>query len=118
MGGDMQTSSGGIHPGKPIIWPTGKSQSTPVSSSPTTQSSGSVRSSQSSATSSSSAASASTAVSTPAKAASTPAAQSAATISRPLTIEDLRSHLMQIQIPDTDFNVKLASMMLKDGMEL
>ncbi|HTY12709.1 MAG TPA: hypothetical protein VMD02_00815 [Candidatus Omnitrophota bacterium] len=25
---------------------------------------------------------------------------------------------MQIQIPDTDFNVKLASMMLKDGMEL
>jgi hypothetical protein len=35
-----------------------------------------------------------------------------------LTIEDIRAHLLQIQIPDSDFNVKLASLMLKDGMEV
>ncbi len=117
MGGDMQTSGGGIHPGKPIIWPTGKSSSTPVSSTPTTQTTGGVRqtATQTAPTSSSTAASQ---VAAPSKASPSAPPAAAVTVSRPLTVEDLRAHLMQIQIPDTDFNVKLASMMLKDGMEL
>ncbi|MFA4967233.1 MAG: hypothetical protein WC624_03340 [Candidatus Margulisiibacteriota bacterium] len=119
MAGDLNTSGSGIHPGKPIIWPTGKSSSStsqPVSSSPTTESAGGVRTSVPARTAPAGSAGAAGEVA-PGKP-TTAAPSTGATISRPLTVEDLRTHLIQIQIPDSDFNVKLASMMLKDGMEL
>ena len=115
--GDINTSAGGIHPGKPIIWPTGKSSSQPVSSSPTTESAGGIRQVPGKTASTSGAGAAAEVAATPGKATAAAPARPG-TVARPLTVEDLRAHLMQIQIPDTDFNVKLASMMLKDGMEL
>jgi hypothetical protein len=118
-GGELNTSAGGIHPGKPVIWPTGKSSSSssssnPVSSAPTTQTSGGVKTG----------APAQTAPTAPAKPADTSApakptpASPAPSIARPLTIEDIRAHLLKINMPDTDFNMKLASLMIKDGLEL
>jgi len=118
-GGELNTSAGGIHPGKPVIWPTGKSSSSssssaPVSSAPTTQTSGGVKTG----------APAQTAPTAPAKPADTAApakptpAAPAPSVARPLTIEDIRAHLLKINVPDTDFNMKLASLMIKDGLEL
>lgn len=114
-GGDLNTSSGGIHPGKPILWPTGKSTSSsePVTQANTTQTAGNVRSS---ASAKSSAAQAAETLTTP-QTAQAPA-RTAVNIARALTISDIKQHLLQLQIPDTDFNVKLASMMIKDGLEI
>ena len=119
-GGELNTSAGGIHPGKPVIWPTGKSSSsssssTPVSSSPTTQTTGNVRTGAPSQT-------APTAPTAPTQDPAAPAkpapAAPAPSIARPLTLEDIRAHLLKINIPDSDFNMKLASLMIKDGLEL
>ncbi|MFA4905317.1 MAG: hypothetical protein WC645_02315 [Candidatus Margulisiibacteriota bacterium] len=116
MAGDLQTSAGGIHPGKPIIWPTGKGSGQPVGSPSTTESAGGIRTSVPTQT----APAAPTRAPSPTTPATTPAApvRPAPNVARPLTIEDIRAHLLQIQIPDSDFNVKLASLMLKDGMEV
>lgn len=116
MAGDLQTSAGGIHPGKPIIWPTGKGSGQPVGSPSTTESAGGIRTSVPTQT----APAAPTRAPAPAAPETAPAAPArpAPNVARPLTIEDIRAHLLQIQIPDSDFNVKLASLMLKDGMEV
>lgn len=116
MAGDLQTSAGGIHPGKPIIWPTGKGSGQPVASPSTTETAGGIRTSVPTQT----APAAPTRAPAPATPETTPAAPArpAPNVARPLTIEDIRAHLLQIQIPDSDFNVKLASLMLKDGMEV
>ncbi|OGC06734.1 hypothetical protein A2230_01730 [candidate division WOR-1 bacterium RIFOXYA2_FULL_36_21] len=115
MAQDMSTQSGGVHPGKPIIWPSGKSapQAQTVNQ---TQISGNVKGSVS--TGSTTGAAPTTTVSqTTGTTTALPPTQ-AANIARPLTIADIKQHLLQLQIPDTDFNVKLASLMLKDGLEL
>jgi hypothetical protein len=111
---EFSTEGGGVHPGKPIIWPTGKSQSSPVSSSQQTQTSGSVRNVP---TQTSPAATAETSA---AQRTATPAApgKPAASVARPLTVEDVRSHLLQQQIEPTDFNAKLASLMIRNGVEV
>lgn len=113
--GDIGTSAGDIR-GKPIIWPSGKSSGQPVSSAPTTETAGGVRTSAPTSSAPTAPAAPTTApTGTPATAAP---ARMAPSIARPLTIEDIKAHLIKINIPDTDFNVKLASLMIKDGMEL
>lgn len=117
MAGDLQTSAGGIHPGKPIIWPTGKGSGQPVGSPGTTESAGGIRTSVPTQTAPA-APTRAPAPTTPEAAPTAVPARPAPNVARPLTIEDIRAHLLQIQIPDSDFNVKLASLMLKDGMEV
>jgi len=114
--GDLGTAAGGIHPGKPVIWPTGKgaSSSSTVQNAPNVEITGGARTSAPTP----SAPTAPTAPTTAAGTAAAPARAPAPTIARPLTIEDIKAHLLKINIPDTDFNVKLASLMIKDGMEL
>lgn len=115
-GNDLNTSAGGIHPGKPIIWPTGKQSSTsqPITQAQTTQTAGNVRPSAGANVAGSAQ------VEAPATSgAATPSVPKAAvSIARALTINDIKQHLTQLQIPDTDFNVKLASLMIKDGLEV
>lgn len=104
----------GVHPGKPIIWPTGKSQQN-VSSSPQVQVSGQVKTSSSAATSQTAQTSA------PSAATSSSAAQAAASrpnVARPMTLADLKAILTKMQIPDTQTNVQIASLLLKNGMEI
>ncbi|MCU0641694.1 MAG: hypothetical protein MUC35_06380 [Candidatus Margulisbacteria bacterium] len=110
--GEFSAEGGGVHPGKPIIWPTGKSSSTPVSSSQQTQTPGSVRNvpSQTAPAEASAPATAAPSAGAPAK--------PAPTVARPLTVEDIRTHLLQQQIEPTDFNTKLASLMLRNGVEV
>lgn len=116
MAGDLATSSSGIHPGKPVIWPTGKPQaeSEAVSQNQSVQTTGGVKSSVAAQTTKTSA------VENIISQATTTAApvRQAVNIARALTISDIKQHLIKLQIPDTDFNVKLASLMLKDGMEI
>lgn len=112
----MGAEGGGIHPGKPIIWPTGKSSSTPVSTSQTAQ--------QSSNSSSVAAQTAKTSQAAPTQAAQTTAgtpavqAQPTPSVARALTVQDVRSHLLNIQVEPNNFNTKLASLMLRNGVEL
>ncbi|MBI5700669.1 hypothetical protein HZC34_02325 [Candidatus Saganbacteria bacterium] len=113
-GSDLNTSSSGIHPGKPIIWPSGKSsaQSESVKQAQTTQTAGGVRPSAGAKTAG---------VTAPAQAQMAPAVsapKAAVNIARALTMADIKQHLTQLQVPDSDFNVTLASLMIKDGMEI
>ncbi|MFH1576498.1 MAG: hypothetical protein ABID35_03055 [Candidatus Margulisiibacteriota bacterium] len=114
---EFGAEAGGMHPGKPIIWPTGKSSSTPVSSSPQSQTTGQAKNvaTQTAPTSSSQVAPTQTAPTTSAPAAPAPAAP---TVARALTVEDVRAHLLKIQVEPNDFNTKLASLMLRNGVEL
>lgn len=113
MAGEFSTEGGGVHPGKPIIWPTGKASSTPVNTTQQSQTAGNVRNvpTQTAPTQTSSVSGAQT--TTPA-----PAAAAKASVARALTVEDIRSHLLSNQIDPSDFNIKLASLMLRDGVEL
>jgi hypothetical protein len=107
MGEDMATSGGSLHPGRPVIWPTGKSA--PTSSSPQA------------------AAGAQTSVQT-GKVAPTPQevaqAQAAAKIlqrgqvARQFTQADLKQLLLSQNIPDSEANEKLATLMLRYGVEV
>jgi hypothetical protein len=115
--GEFSAEGGGVHPGKPIIWPTGKSSSTPVSSSQQAQTPGSVRNVPNQ-TAPTKAAPAAPAQSAPAAASPAAAAKAAPSVARPLTVEDIRSHLLQQQIEPTDLNTKLASLMLRNGVEV
>ena len=124
-GNELTTGTGGLHPGKPVIWPTGKSaqQSTPVSSQSSAETSGGVRTGQPSQAASGAAAAAETAA--PAKAAaettaapSLPQAAARPEVARQLTTADVRSHLAKMQVPTTEANVRLASLMLRHGVEL
>ncbi|OGC14201.1 hypothetical protein A3J90_02375 [candidate division WOR-1 bacterium RIFOXYC2_FULL_37_10] len=118
MAGDLATQSGGVHPGKPIIWPSGKgsTQAQSVDQAQTSQTAGNVRGSVSTGGPISTSAPGTV---TQAQGTTTalPPSQ-AANIARPLNLSDIKQHLLQLGIPDTDFNVKLASLMLQDGLEL
>jgi hypothetical protein len=118
----FNAEGGGIHPGKPIIWPTGKAsasaqQSSQVSQSQQAQTTGGVR-----GTPTTTAPSQTGGVSAPgAPSAGAPAApaQPAPSVARPLTVQDIRTHLLNnLQINPSDFNTKLASLMLRNGLEL
>lgn len=129
--GDLQTAAGGIHPGKPVIWPQTKSQSQSQQESQTQaqQTSTSSQSSSQSSTAQSTSQAATPAQSAQSAASSTASASAAATTAaastsqpsqavRELTINDVTSHLTSINVPSTEANVKLASLMLRFGVEL
>jgi hypothetical protein len=113
--GEFQAEGGGVHPGKPIIWPTGKPTS---SSSSSSSSSNSSSASSSSSVGSSSPAQASAPASPAQTAAPAPAAKAAPSIARPLNVQDIRSHLLSLQIEPSDLNTNLASLMLRNGLEV
>ena len=112
--GEFTTEGGGIHPGKPIIWPTGKP---PVGSSSEAESAGGVRGVPPKAASGKPTEVAPTEPTKPGAAPAAPG-RPAASVARPLTIEDIRSHLLQQQIEPSDFNTKLSSLMLRNGVEI
>jgi len=118
MVGEFAAEGGGVHPGKPIIWPTGKGSNTPVNSAQQTQTAGNINPGV---------AGGKVAPTKPGQVAPTtptqpgaPAAPAkpAPNVARPLTVADIRAHLVNIQIPPNDANTKLASLMLKNGVEL
>ena len=108
---------GGVHPGKPIIWPTGKASSNPVNSTPQAQTTGGARGVPAQATPARPGAVA-PAEAQPAGAPPAAPAKPAPSVARPLTVEDIRAHLVNIQVEPNDFNAKLASLMLRNGVEL
>ena len=107
MAGEFSAEGGGVHPGKPIIWPTSR----PATASPEAQTTGGVRGVPSKAAPVRPGEVAPTEVTAP----SVPAAPAkpAPSITRPLTVEDVRAHLLNIQVEPNDFNTKLASLMLR-----
>lgn len=115
--GEFQAEGGGVHPGKPIIWPTGKPTSTPVSGTQEAQTAGGVRGVPPHA-----APTRPGEVTAPtqpgAPAAPAAPARPAPSIARPLTVEDIRSHLLSLQIEANDLNTQLASLMLRNGLEI
>ncbi|MFA5839390.1 MAG: hypothetical protein WC890_01885 [Candidatus Margulisiibacteriota bacterium] len=114
---EFTTEGGGIHPGKPIIWPTGKpTSSAPVNPAEQAQTSGGVRG----VPARPAAKPEETSPVQPTQPSTTPAAAAkvAPSVVRALTVEDIRSHLLNNQINPTDFNTKLASLMLRSGVEI
>ncbi|MDD5594159.1 MAG: hypothetical protein PHG97_05425 [Candidatus Margulisbacteria bacterium] len=114
--GEFTTEGGGVHPGKPIIWPTGKPTSSAVSSASEAESAGGVRGVPPRA-----APTRPGEVGAPAEAAPAGApagGRAAPSVARPLTVEDIRSHLLSLQIEPNDLNTKLASLMLRNGLEV
>lgn len=122
---ESNVSGSGVHPGKPVIWPTGKGS---ASSSQNTQSSAQITSQQVAQTGGAKAS-----VSTAQTAASQAAAQASATqaaaatkaqakptspVSRPQTMQDIASLLLSNNIPDTPANRNIAMQMLNRGFEL
>ncbi len=110
MAEDISTAAGGIHPGKPVIWPTGKKTTIEE-----TQTTGNVKGSVSTTRASG--------TSTVSQSATVSASQGAAataqqTVVRQLTLQDISAHLAQLGIAETEFNIKLAQLMLKYGVEL
>jgi hypothetical protein len=118
MPGEFSAEGGGVHPGKPIIWPTGKSSSSPVSSSQQAQTSGGVRGVPTQAPSKPGEAAPAQAATQAGAAAEAAAARPAPSVARPLTVEDVRAHLLSIQVNPNELNTKLASLMLRNGVEL
>lgn len=115
MAEDLTSSAGGLHPGRPVIWPTGKGSPQQTTSAQTTQTTGGVRNVPTQTPTRIAGAPSATAA---AQAAATTAATAAQNIARAFTVQDLRQHLLNIQIPDTEFNVHLAQIMLKYGVEI
>ncbi|MBI5078597.1 hypothetical protein HZB08_01055, partial [Candidatus Saganbacteria bacterium] len=115
--GEFTTEGGGVHPGKPIIWPTGKPTSTPVGSTSEAETAGGVRGVPPRTTPTRPGEVVPTEGVTPQVPAALPA-KPTPSITRPLTVEDLRSHLLSLQIEPNDFNTKLASLMLRNGLEI
>jgi hypothetical protein len=115
--GEFQAEGGGVHPGKPIIWPTGKnSSSSSVSSSSEAQTSGGVRGVPSQGAPpkpSEVGAPAPTQTGTPSI-----IAKPTPSVARPLNVQDIRSHLLSVQIEPSELNTKLASLMLRNGLEV
>lgn len=115
--GEFTTEGGGVHPGKPIIWPTGKPTSAPVGGAQEAETAGGVRGVPPRA-----APTRPGEVAAPGEAAKPGApaapAQPAPSVARPLTVEDIRSHLLSLQIEPSDLNTKLASLMLRNGLEV
>lgn len=114
-GEELNTAAGGLHPGRPVIWPTGKG-SPQVQQSQVAQTTGGVRGVPNKATPEKPGEAQSTsAATTTTKAVQ---AQAQEPIARPLSQADIKAHLLSLQIPDTSFNVKLANLMLKSSIEL
>ncbi|MDD4179690.1 MAG: hypothetical protein PHH14_06575, partial [Candidatus Margulisbacteria bacterium] len=105
-----------VHPGKPIIWPTGKAASSPVTNAQEAQTAGGVRGvpPRAAPTKPSEVAPTQTTSTT----AQPAAARQAVSVARPLTIEDIRAHLLSLQIEPNDANTKMASLMLRNGVEI
>lgn len=107
MGDDMATSGGGLHPGRPVIWPTGK----PTPTAPSPQAAAGMQ-----------------APATPAKIAPTPQeiakAQAAAreleqgAVTRQFNQADLKQLLISQNIADSQLNESLATAMLRYGVEV
>ncbi len=108
---------GGVHPGQPIIWPTGKGASGSINAAPDAQTAGGIRGVP---PRTAPARPGEVAPTTGAPEAGAPAAPArpAPSIARPLTVEDIRAHLLSLQIEPNDFNTKLASLMLRNGVEI
>lgn len=110
MVGEFTTEGGGFHRGKPMIWPNGKPINTPQ-----TQTTGGVKvPARPPAKTGEAAPIQAPQTGTPAAA----PARTAPSIARPLTVEDVRAHLLNIQVTPNDLNTKLASLMLRNGVEL
>jgi len=110
MGEDITAGAGGLHPGRPVIWPNSKSQSSPVTPSQTSQTAGGVRGVPAQAPRTAEAHGASSA---PAMTQATQAP--AANVARAFTLADIKADLLKIQIPDTELNIQMAQTMLKYG---
>lgn len=107
MGEEMSTSAGSLHPGRPVIWPTGK----PTSTSSTPQASAGAQS----------AAQASKVAPTAQEIAQAQAAAQVlerGQVARQFSKADLAQLLLQQNIPDTEANEKLATVMLRYGVEV
>ena len=107
MGEEMSTSAGSLHPGRPVIWPTGK----PTSTSSTPQASAGAQS----------AAQASKVAATPQEVAQAQAAAQLlerGTVARQFNQTDLRELLLSQNIADSEANEKLATLMLRYGVEV
>ncbi len=117
---EMQTSAGGIHPGKPVIWPQtkGQPQSTTESQSQSQQSKIQSEQSTNQTTSTSATQASSMSSTTTATSVASASSQTSSQAVRELTINDIVSHLSSINLPTTDANIKLASLMLRFGIEL
>ena len=104
MGDNMATSGGSLHPGRPVIWPTGKSA--PTSSAPQAAA-GAQTSAQ--------------VAPTPQEVAQAQAAAKAleqGTVTRQFTQADLKQLLISQNIADSALNEKLATAMLRYGVEV
>ncbi|MFC1570938.1 hypothetical protein ACFL31_00135 [Candidatus Margulisiibacteriota bacterium] len=114
---DLPVGGGDVHPGKPMIWPTGKPTSNvPVNTAQQAQTSGGIKGvPPRAAPARPGEVAATTPTTTGAPAAPAKAAPS---IARPLTVEDIRAHLLSIQVEPNDSNVKLSSLMLRNGLEI
>jgi hypothetical protein len=110
MADEMNTAAGGLHPGRPVIWPTGKSA--PTSSTP--QATAGTQTSQQAAQAAKSAP-------TPQEIAQAQAAVKAlqaASVARQFSAQDLKQLLINQGIPDSESNEKLATTMLRYGLEV
>jgi hypothetical protein len=111
MGDELNTSAGSLHPGRPVIWPTGKSA--PTSSSP--QAAAGAQASKAAAQASKAA------PLTPAEIAQAQAAAKAmerGEVARQFTAADLKQLLISQNIADSELNEKLATSMLRYGLEV
>ena len=111
MGDNMATSGGGLHPGRPVIWPTSKS--TPTSSAPQTTAG--------SQTAQAAAQQAAKLAPTPAEISQAQAAAkllSQGAVARQFSQADLRALLLSQNIPSNEANEKLATLMLRYGVEV
>ncbi|MCX5750014.1 MAG: flagellar hook-length control protein FliK [Candidatus Saganbacteria bacterium] len=119
--GEMATSGGGIHPGAPIIWPTLKPTSSSQSQSQQTQTTQTTEQSSTTSTAQSSSQAAATSQSSAVSQSATSSVtvtSSASPQVRELTVNDIKTHLLSLQLVDSETNVKLASLMLRFGIEL
>ncbi|NQT30079.1 MAG: hypothetical protein HQ596_05875 [Candidatus Saganbacteria bacterium] len=113
---EVPVGSGGIHPESRPIWPTGKPTGTPVQSAQTAQTMGGVRGVPPRVTPTKPGEVAPTTPTAPGAPAAPP--KPAPSITRPLTVEDIRAHLLNMQIEPNNFITKLSSLMLRNGLEL
>jgi len=111
MGEDMTTAGGSLHPGRPVIWPTGKSASTAASPQASAGAQAAAKAAQA----------AKAAPLTPAEIAQAQAAAKAmerGEVARQFTAADLKQLLLSQNIADSEMNEKLATSMLRYGLEV
>ncbi|MFA6430854.1 MAG: hypothetical protein WCV91_00500 [Candidatus Margulisiibacteriota bacterium] len=113
---EITTGGGGLNQGQPINWPAGKPTSAPVGAPQDPQTAGGVRGVPGRAAPARP--TESTPSTSPGQIPTAAPPKPAPTIARPLTIEDIRSHLLSLQVEPNDFNSKLASLMLRSGLEV